>query len=31
MQARIIKHQFKVLDDATEEQLALRSVWMKNL
>ncbi len=26
-----IKHQFKVLDTASDQQLELRSVWMKNL
>ena len=31
MQPRQIKHQFKVLDNATEKQLALRSSWLKNL
>ena len=31
MQPRTLKHQFKVLEDATDEQLALRSAWMKNL
>ena len=30
MQPRKIRHQFKVLENATEEQLALRSAWMKN-
>ena len=31
MQPRQIKHQFKISENATEEQLSLRSVWMKNL
>ena len=31
MQPRPIKHEFKVLDNATEQQLALRSAWMQNL
>ena len=31
MEPRFIKHQFKVLDDASEQQLELRSAWMKNL
>lgn len=31
MEPRTIKHQFKVLDDASEQQLELRSAWMKNL
>jgi len=31
MQPRAIKHQFKVMKDATKEQLALRDAWMKNL
>lgn len=31
MQPRVLKHQFKVLADATKEQLALRNAWMKNL
>jgi predicted metalloprotease with PDZ domain len=31
MQPRTLKHQFKVLENATDEQLALRSAWMKNL
>lgn len=31
MQPRMIKHQLKIIDDATEEQLNLRSAWMKNL
>lgn len=31
MQPKPIKHQFKILDDASEQQLALRSAWMKNL
>lgn len=31
MQPRPIKHEFKVLDNATEAQLALRSAWMQNL
>ncbi|TSA28034.1 MAG: peptidase [Ignavibacteriales bacterium] len=31
MQPRAIKHQFKVLDDASDQQLELRSAWMKNL
>ena len=31
MQPRAIKHQFKVLDTASDQQLELRSAWMKNL
>ncbi|MDP2039079.1 MAG: hypothetical protein Q8L04_16995 [Ignavibacteria bacterium] len=31
MQPRPIKHEFKVLDNASEAQLALRSAWMQNL
>lgn len=31
MQPRAIKHQFKVLDTASDQQLDLRSAWMKNL
>jgi predicted metalloprotease with PDZ domain len=31
MQPRPIKHQFKVLDTASDQQLELRSAWMKNL
>jgi len=31
MEPRFIKHQFKALDDASEQQLELRSAWMKNL
>jgi len=31
MEPRTIKHQFKVPDDASEQQLELRSAWMKNL
>jgi len=31
MQPRQIKHQFKVLDTPSEQQLELRSAWMKNL
>ena len=31
IQPRKIKHQFTVLDDAGDEQLELRSAWMKNL
>ena len=31
IQPRPIKHLFKVLENPTEEQLALRSAWMKNL
>lgn len=31
MQPRQIKHQFKVMDNASEEQISLRSAWMKNL
>ena len=31
MSARPIKHQFKVLENPTEKQLALRKAWMKNL
>jgi predicted metalloprotease with PDZ domain len=31
MQPRPIKHQFNILENATDEQLALRSAWMKNL
>ncbi len=28
---RLIKHQFKIMDNPTKEQLALREAWMKNL
>jgi len=31
LQPRVIKHQFKVLDTASDQQLDLRSAWMKNL
>ncbi|PKL82865.1 MAG: peptidase [Ignavibacteriae bacterium HGW-Ignavibacteriae-3] len=31
MQPRRIKHQFNIIEDAPEEQLSLRSAWMKNL
>ncbi|MCL4547040.1 MAG: PDZ domain-containing protein [Bacteroidetes bacterium] len=31
MQPRPIKHLFKVMENASEEQLDLRSAWMKNL
>jgi len=31
LQPRAIKHQFKVLDTASDQQLDLRSAWMKNL
>jgi predicted metalloprotease with PDZ domain len=31
MSARTIKHQFTVLEQPTEKQLALRNAWMKNL
>jgi predicted metalloprotease with PDZ domain len=31
MQPRPIKHQFRILENASDEQLALRSAWMKNL
>lgn len=31
MQPRPIKHQFRILETASDEQLALRSAWMKNL
>jgi predicted metalloprotease with PDZ domain len=31
MQPRQIKHQFKVLDNVSENQLTLRSAWLKNL
>jgi predicted metalloprotease with PDZ domain len=31
MQQRQIIHQFKVMEDATDQQLALRNAWMKNL
>lgn len=31
MQPRPVKHLFKVLENPTDEQLALRSAWMKNL
>jgi predicted metalloprotease with PDZ domain len=31
MQPRQIKHQFKVIENPTEQQLALREAWMKNL
>lgn len=31
MKPRQIKHQFKILEDAKEEQLSLRSAWTKNL
>jgi predicted metalloprotease with PDZ domain len=31
MQPRHIKHQFKVIENPTEQQLALREAWMKNL
>lgn len=31
MQPRPIKHQFRFLENASDEQLALRSAWMKNL
>ncbi len=31
MQPRLIKHQFNIIENATEEQLTLRSAWMKNL
>lgn len=30
MQPRKIRHQFRVLENATEQQLALRSAWLKN-
>ena len=31
MQPRPIKHQFKILENPTADQLALRNAWMKNL
>lgn len=31
VQPRPIKHEFKIMDNATEQQLALRSAWMQNL
>jgi predicted metalloprotease with PDZ domain len=31
VQPRPIKHQFKVLDNPSKEQLFLRNIWMKNL
>ncbi len=31
MQPRPIKHEFKIIDNATEQQLNLRSAWMQNL
>ena len=31
MKPRQIKHQFKINENATEEQLSLRSAWTKNL
>ena len=31
IQPRLIKHQFKILDNATEKQLELRNAWLKNL
>lgn len=31
MKPRLIKHQFKVMDNPSKEQLELREVWMKNL
>lgn len=31
MQPRPIKHEFKIIDNATEQQLALRSAWIQNL
>jgi len=31
MQPRPIKHQFKILENPTADQLALRTAWMKNL
>lgn len=31
MQPRPIKHEFKILDNATDQQMELRSKWMQNL
>ncbi|MFA7419008.1 MAG: PDZ domain-containing protein [Melioribacteraceae bacterium] len=31
MQPRPIKHEFKIMDNATEQQFSLRSAWMQNL
>jgi predicted metalloprotease with PDZ domain len=31
MQPRSIKHQFKISENPTEQQLALRNIWLKNL